>query len=112
MLAAAKKRLDRRRLRNVEYYQCDGHAFELPDESFDRIFLVAVLGEVEEKESYMAEFRRLLKSGGILSVSELAGDPDKMPPESVRRLAYSAGFNFYRLYGGKRSYTLNFRKGI
>jgi ubiquinone/menaquinone biosynthesis C-methylase UbiE len=112
MLDIAKKRLDKRGLSNVEYRQCDGRAFDLPDSSFDRIFLVAVMGEVENKESYMSEFRRMLKTGGILSISEIAGDPDKMPADSLRRLASGAGFNFYRFYGNKWSYTLNFRKGI
>ncbi|MGL6193958.1 MAG: class I SAM-dependent methyltransferase, partial [Thermoguttaceae bacterium] len=50
MLDIAKKRLTKRGLHNVEYYLCDGDKFELPNNSFDIIFLVTVIGEVENQD--------------------------------------------------------------
>ncbi len=38
-------------------------------------FFFAVIGKVENKEIYFNIFYRMLKIGGILSLSELAGDP-------------------------------------
>jgi ubiquinone/menaquinone biosynthesis C-methylase UbiE len=81
--------------------------FRFVDNTFDRIFLVTVLGEVENQSAYLGEFRGMLKTGGILSISELAGDPDKIPAESLRKLTASAGFSFCRLYGSKWNYTMN-----
>lgn len=52
----------------------------------------------------------MLKPGGILSISESAGDPDKMSPEELRELAVTSGFEFYRIYGNRRNYTINFKK--
>jgi ubiquinone/menaquinone biosynthesis C-methylase UbiE len=110
MLAYARRRLEKRKIVNVEYYLCDGKNFDLPDSRFDRIFMVTVLGEVENREEYMEEFRRLLKPGGILSVSEQAGDPDKMSVEELQELAGRHGFSFDRFFGSKRNFTINFRK--
>jgi ubiquinone/menaquinone biosynthesis C-methylase UbiE len=110
MLDYAKCRIEKRGLANVEYHLCDGESFPFDDNAFDRIFLVTVLGEVENQAAYLSEFRRMLKSEGILSISELAGDPDKIPAENLRKLTESAGFSFCGLYGSKWNYTMNVRK--
>lgn len=56
MLDYAKRRIDKKGFKNVEYYLCDGNKFNLSDNRFDRIFLVTVIGEVEKKEIYFKEF--------------------------------------------------------
>lgn len=110
MLDYAKKRIDKKKLKNVEYYLCDGEKFNFPGNAFDRIFMVTVIGEIENKELYMNEFHRILKPGGILSVSELAGDPDKMTAKEVEELAVICGFKFHKIFGSKINYTVNFIK--
>jgi hypothetical protein len=52
----------------------------------------------------------MLKRGGIVSVSELAGDPDKMSIGELKDLFEKHDFSFYAQYGNKRNYTLNFKK--
>jgi len=110
MLDYAAKRMRAKGMANVEYYLCDGEVFDFPDASFDVIFLVTVLGEVENKDAYLREFSRLLKPRGLLSISELAGDPDKMQPREIEEIALPQGFEVQKLYGSPRNYTLNFRK--
>lgn len=110
MLDYAKKRIERRKLTNVDFYLCNGKNFAFDDESFDRIFMVTVLGEVENQDEYMQEFYRMLKPSGILSVSEQAGDPDKMTAEQIRKLAERHNFSFCRVYGSKRNFTVNLKK--
>ena len=110
MLRLAEKRMTKRGIANVESYLCDGMSFDFQDESFDRIFMVAVLGEVENKIPYMTEFHRLLKRSGILSISELAGDPHKMTVQSLKDLGANSGLSFYKHYSGIWSYTVNFLK--
>lgn len=112
MLEHAGKRLKKRGLTNVEFYQCDGNRFDLPDNHFDAVFLVTVIGEVKNKQEYVAEFFRVLKDGGVLSFSEMAGDPDIMPIHEIQELATNAGFTFDKMFGGKWNYTALFRKNI
>lgn len=110
MLEYAKKRLKKAGIENVEYHLCDGETFEFNDDFFDLIFLVTVLGEVENKESYVREFARLLKRDGTVSVTELAGDPDKMSIKELSDLFERHDFHIYAKHGNKRNFTINFRK--
>jgi len=110
MLDYTKKRMQKRSLNNVEYYLCDGQTFEFPDCTFDRIFMVTVIGEVENKVAYVREFERIMKTGGIMSITELAGDPDKMTIEDIKLLLENSKFEFLKLYGNQKNYTINFMK--
>ena len=85
MLVYTEKRLRRRHIDNVDYYLCDGTHFDYPDQSFDRIVLITVLGEVANQAEYWVEFRRLLRTDGLLSVSETAGDPRQTEPCRITR---------------------------
>ncbi len=110
MLEKAKNRIAKKRLTNVEYELCDGKTLDFPDETFDRVFMVTVIGEVENKEDYVKEIFRILKPGGILSISELAGDPDKVSIEELKELVLPYGFKFYKHFGSAKNYTINFIK--
>ena len=110
MLDYARKRVNRKKIKNVEYYLCDGKTFRFEDNFFDRIYMITVIGEVENKDAYMKEMHRMLKKGGILSVSELAGDPDKMSIDEIKHLTGKHHFSFYKLYGKESNYTINFKK--
>lgn len=110
MLKYAKKRIDKRGIKNVDYYLCDGKIFGFKDESFDRVFMVTVIGEVENKDDYLTEIHRLLKDDGILSITELAGDPDKMSTDELKTLVEVKGFKEKQFFGSKKNYTINFVK--
>lgn len=110
MLDLAKKRLSKKKVFNVEYHLCNGFDFSFEENEFDRIYMVTVLGEIEKKKQYIKEFFRMLRPDGILSISEQAGDPDKMSIEEIKDLLNDSGFEFDRFYGTKNNFTINFRK--
>ncbi|MBK8944794.1 MAG: methyltransferase domain-containing protein [Ignavibacteriae bacterium] len=110
MLDLARKRIKKSKIINVDYYLCNGSEFDLPSNYFDRILLVTVIGEVENKEVYFSEFYRMLKPKGILSISELAGDPDKMSINEIKIIAERFNLNFLELFGSEKNYTINFTK--
>lgn len=108
MLDKARKRLEKRNISNVEFVKSDGSTFSFPDDHFDIIFMVTVLGEVEEKETYLKEFGRILKKGGIIAISEQKGDPDLMSKEEVTELFLTHGFEPIRDYGNSLYFTMIF----
>lgn len=110
MLEIAKKRMHKNGCTNAEYYSCSGNKFDCASESFDRIFLVTVLGEVENRDLYLAEFNRMLKPNGILSISEQTADPDELSFIEIREMAERHGFKFHNIFGSIRNYTINFVK--
>ena len=112
MLDISKKRLDKRKITNVDYKLSDGNSFDLESNYFDRVFMVTVIGEVENKDKYLKEIYRILKDDGVLSISELAGDPDKISIDEIQSLVSVNSFEVIAAFGNKLNYTVNFRKKI
>ena len=63
-----------------------------------------------DREAAARELYAALKPGGILSVTEIFGDPDYRRPAPVRREVEPAGFELVERFGGFPAYTLNFRR--
>jgi len=83
---------------------------EFQEGGFDRIVLAMVLGEVRDRAAAVRELCAALAPGGVLSVTEIFGDPDYRRPVTVRREVEAAGFRLVRRFGGFPAYTLNFEK--
>jgi ubiquinone/menaquinone biosynthesis C-methylase UbiE len=109
MLNISKKRLDKRKIENVEYKLTDGVRLDLESNVFDRVFMVTVIGEVDKKSNYLKEIRRILKEDGIFSITELFGDPDKICIDDLQSLVCANGFEVSEVFGNDRNYTINFR---
>jgi ubiquinone/menaquinone biosynthesis C-methylase UbiE len=111
MIEMLRERLRAARVRNVEVVQGDGRQMPLPDDSFDLVFLVDVVGEIPDKPAFFGECARVLKPGGILAVTEQISDPDFHLPSTVRTLAAAAGLREDRLVGLPWwTYTARYRK--
>lgn len=110
MLKFAQKRLQKRKIYNVDYLLTDGSSFDLNPNLFDRVFMVTVIGEIENKGIYLQEIHRVMKRDGILSISELAGDPDKLKVDELQSLVTKFGFKVKKIFGNKRNFTINFEK--
>jgi ubiquinone/menaquinone biosynthesis C-methylase UbiE len=104
--------LDRKKCLNVEYHLCNGLNLPFGDNQFDVILMVTVLGEISNTQQYIKEFNRVLRGNGILSISEQAGDPDKLEKNEIEELLSGHGFKFDKAFGTNRNYTINFRKVI
>ncbi len=108
MLAKAEMRLKKKNISNVELIFCDGQSLPFEDNFFNCIYLVTVLGEIVEKETYTKEMYRILKPGGVLSISEQGGDPDSLQLDVVKDIFLPAGFVFDRVFGKSKTFTANF----
>jgi len=110
MLEKAHHKIESAGLHNIGFTQGDAVALPFDENEFDVVFLVAVLGEVSDKERCLGAIYRILKPSGLLSITEQPGDPDFLSLPVVRSLAEKQGFEFVESYGKKKNYTANFRK--
>jgi len=112
MIAQVEKRIQQAGLTNVETHVADAYHLPLEDGSVDRAFLVTVLPEIPNQARALAELRRVLRPGGLLSITEDFLDPDyPLVSETVRRVV-EAGFRLERRFGNIWLYTANFRKQV
>jgi uncharacterized protein len=74
------------------FLQADASALPLRSECLDRVLLVTVLGEIPSRGAALAEIKRVLRVGGVLSVSEQFPDPDFVTRGALRRELTLAGF--------------------
>jgi ubiquinone/menaquinone biosynthesis C-methylase UbiE len=113
MLDMARKRLEGKGIGNVEYRRGDAIALPAENESFDVVFLAAVLGEVPDRAACLREIHRVLRPGGLLSVTEYTlGDPHVVPFHELQSSVQAAGFQYCSRHGRLFHYTLGFRKLI
>ena len=89
----------------------DAHALPFSDQSFDHAFLVAVLGEVTDRDKALDELYRVLRPGGILSITEMLPDPDYSLKGTTIAPGRRARFEPYEEYGNFFIYTVNFKRG-
>jgi ubiquinone/menaquinone biosynthesis C-methylase UbiE len=85
-------------------------AFE--DETFDVIYMIAVIGEIPAPEKALKEFYRVLSPFGALVFSELLFDPDCPRAQTLIRKADAASFRLKNKIGNFFYYTLIFEKDV
>ncbi len=67
---AGQRRAAKRGLTNVRFESANIYELPFPDESFDAVFISAVLGNLRKPLRGLAETCRVLKTGGIIGVKE------------------------------------------
>ncbi|TGK80516.1 methyltransferase domain-containing protein [Leptospira montravelensis] len=110
MLEKARSRMNRKGIKNVELSLTEKDSLPFPDNHFDKIYLVTVLGEISDPNSYAKEMFRVLKTNAIVSISEQAGDPDSLSLANVEKILLPTGLRLNRVFGKGRTYTANFIK--
>jgi ubiquinone/menaquinone biosynthesis C-methylase UbiE len=110
MLGKLERRIADEGITNVRLLRAGLGEGALGEGGFDRVVLAMVLGEVRDRKKAVRELYAALKPGGVLSVTEIFGDPDYRRPSTVRREVEGAGFRLVRRFGGFPAYTLNFQR--
>jgi len=90
----------------------EGNAYELPfeDGSLDLVNMVTVLQEIPDRNRALQEAKRVLKSGGLLAVTELFPDPDYPWKSTTIKLGEGNGFVLDEVSGNFFNYTVRFKK--
>ena len=110
MLQRTKAKATAAGLANIRYVEAGAGDGMLPENSYDRIVLVTVLGEIPNRRRALEEIFSALKPGGFLSVTEIIFDPHFQSCKTVRALAANCGFREKRFFGKRIAYTLHLEK--
>jgi ubiquinone/menaquinone biosynthesis C-methylase UbiE len=111
MLLRLQQRMEQKGIKNIRLHHGDIAAdHRLPPDSFDRAWLVTVLGEIPDRAAALHHIYQLLKPGGTLSITEMLGDPHYQRRSEVLRLAQDAGFEPAEYWQSGLAFTQNFVK--
>ncbi len=108
MIARLRERLAEANVQNARLMVGDATKLPLKDGCVDTAFLVTVLGEVPDRLAALAELRRVMKPGGVLSFAETLTDPDYMLKDTLRDLCRARGFAYVDEHGHFLGYSMRF----
>jgi len=110
MLNKSRIKLGRANLKNFDLVE--GNAVLLPfgSQVFDVVFLVTVLGEITQPGECLGCISHILHPGGVLSITEMRGDPDALSASDLIRLAEPSGFQFIEQHVFFGGFALNLGK--
>jgi ubiquinone/menaquinone biosynthesis C-methylase UbiE len=108
MVDRLKIRVEKEGITNLMVILGDATLQHVPDGTFDLVFLCTVLGEIPDRAAALTRCNRALKPGGVLSITEMFGDPHYQSRSTVRRLAEAAGFQPRAVHGSWARYTADF----
>ncbi len=112
MLLKARRKIAKARLTNVDFVQANATCLPFGRGIVDVIFLVTVMGEVADPATCLCDSFRVLRSGGLLSITEQQGDPDALSLATVRSFAEKQGFELLEIHSKGKNFTANFRKSF
>ncbi len=108
MIRKLKERMTAKGLANIRALVGGAGGGHIAPKAFDRVLLVAVLGEIVDQSGALGEIHDGLKPDALVSITEVLPDPQFQSRRRVRRLAEAAGFKLVGTYGHWYAFTMNF----
>ena len=109
IISRLNKKIRQQDVGNITAEEASAYELPYPDGYFERVYMVAVLGEIPDKQRALGEFRRVLKDDGYLAIGEFLPDPDYPRKSTVARWCGEAGFELADDFGYIMHYLLLFR---
>jgi ubiquinone/menaquinone biosynthesis C-methylase UbiE len=106
MVAMARDRTSP--LANVALVQADAAVLPFAEGAFAGALVATVLGEVPDRPTFLRELRRVLRPGGILSISETRRDSDFIRLAALRTDVEAQPFTFLGRTGNRWQYLARF----
>lgn len=110
MLEKVRKKATGEHLPNIVYHQAALGDNTLTPNTFDRIVIAAVLGEIPHQEAALTELYTALKPGGMLLISETRFDPHFQSYSSLLKRTQTIGFVEKKHNKSLFAYTLLLQK--
>ena len=96
--------------KNIQLINSSAYNLPFKDNSLNLVYMVTVLQEIPDRKRALREIERVLKSGGILAVTELLPDPDYPLKSTTVKLCQKAGLVLDEVSGNLWNYTARFKK--
>lgn len=112
MLTVLKSNVRKSKLSNIKIEFADVNALHYEDNTFDRVFMVTVTGELHDKIQAFREINRVLKPNGRLTVGEFFIDADYPLQSSVKKWASQVGLKYLKSRQRIIHYTISFEKMV
>jgi len=97
---------------NIQMKLANAYELSFENKSIDLVVMVTVLPEIPDKKKALGETRRILKSDGILAVSENFIDVDYPLRRTTKKHCERSGFELVEASGSFFNYTMKFRKRL
>jgi ubiquinone/menaquinone biosynthesis C-methylase UbiE len=97
-------------IKNIELVNSSAYELPFDDDSLDLVYMVTVLQEIPDRNKTLQQVRRVLKPGGIVSVTEWLPDPDYPWKSTTIKIGREAGLVVDEAPGNFWHYTVRFRK--
>jgi len=110
IVTSLNKKIKQRGYSNIIVKQTSAYELPYPDGNFDRVYMVAVLGEIPDRQRALKEFSRVLKEDGCLAIGEFLPDPDYPRRSTASAWCQEAGFVLVESHGNLMHYLLLFLK--
>jgi len=110
VISKLNSRLQRDKIANVTTKVASAYELPFSNNTFDRVYMIAVLAEIPDKKKALLEIKRVLKDNGLLAIGEFLPDPDYPRRKTVINWCKDTGFELVRGYGGVLHYVLTFKK--
>ncbi len=110
VISSVKQQIEINNIANITPMVADVYALPFDDNSFDLIYMIAVIGEIPDVDRAIKELYRVLKADGILAFSEFFVDPDYPLEKRLIKRVIKHGFLLEKKLGNFFYYTLRFKK--
>jgi ubiquinone/menaquinone biosynthesis C-methylase UbiE len=104
------KRVENKDIKNIIPVLASAYNLPFPDNSLDLVYMVSVFQEIPDKNKTLKEIKRVLKPGGLLSISEFFIDPDYPFRSTTIKQGIQEGFELNGVFGSFWNYTIRFLK--
>lgn len=110
MIERVNHKIEAEGINNIETRVANVYDLPFDDQSFDLIYMIAVINEIPDIPRALAEFHRVLKPQGKLVFSELFMDPDYPRASTLTHKVQATNFILKEKLGNFFYYTLIFEK--
>lgn len=97
-------------IKNIELVNASAYKLPFENNFFDLVYMITVLPEIPDQNKALQEIKRVLKSGGILAVTEFLPDPHYPLKSTVIKKGKEANFILEEVSGSFWNYTVRFKK--